>query len=152
MHRPGCRPVARHSQGPANRTPTHLLPAAQAVFCLLLHTLPMAALLLPLPALLSRLGQPADVTRMVGPYILALLPNLWIKAIYRCGGDLDGCQQAANKHAHMQAVLCAGLPLPCFPRHSPQPSFPVPPLPHAGLSTAFWWRNKWCSRRRGSPA
>jgi len=57
--------------------------AVQAVFCLLVHTLPMAALLLPLPTLLWWLGQPGDVTLLVGPYLLALLPNLWIKAIYR---------------------------------------------------------------------
>lgn len=71
------------------------LPAAQAVFCLLVHTLPMAALLLPLPALLRWLGQPEDVTRLVGPYLLALLPNLWIKAMYRCAGEIRWWQYAS---------------------------------------------------------
>lgn len=35
------------------------------------------------PALLTRLGQAEEVTRLLGPYLLALLPAVWVDAFYR---------------------------------------------------------------------
>ncbi|PRW60882.1 MATE efflux family [Chlorella sorokiniana] len=55
----------------------------QAVFFLLLHTLPIAITFASLPALLKRLGQAEEVTRLLGPYLLALLPAVWVDAFYR---------------------------------------------------------------------
>lgn len=49
----------------------------------MLHTVPIACVFASLPELLLRLGQPADVTRLLGPYLLALLPGVWIDAVYR---------------------------------------------------------------------
>lgn len=36
------------------------------------------------PALLKRLGQAEEVTRLLGPYLIALLPAVWVDAFYRC--------------------------------------------------------------------
>lgn len=55
----------------------------QAVFFLLLHTLPIAGVFSSLPHLLRWLGQPEDMTRLLGPYLVALLPAVWIDAFYR---------------------------------------------------------------------
>ena len=38
------------------------------------------------PALLKRLGQAEEVTRLLGPYLLALLPAVWVDAFYRWVG------------------------------------------------------------------
>lgn len=35
------------------------------------------------PALLKRLGQAEEVTRLLGPYLMALLPAVWVDAFYR---------------------------------------------------------------------
>lgn len=35
------------------------------------------------PALLKQLGQAEEVTRLLGPYLLALLPAVWVDAFYR---------------------------------------------------------------------
>lgn len=55
----------------------------QAVLWLLVHTVPIAAVFACLPRLLCRLGQPQELTRLLGPYLLALLPGVWIDAFFR---------------------------------------------------------------------
>lgn len=55
----------------------------QAIFFLMLHTVPIAAVFAALPYVLTLLGQPPEVTRLLGPYLLALLPAVWIDAVYR---------------------------------------------------------------------
>lgn len=56
----------------------------QANLFLMMHTLPIAAAFAVLPWALERLGQPPGVTRLLGPYLLALLPAVLIDATYRC--------------------------------------------------------------------
>ena len=60
------------------------LPLPQAVLFLGLHTVPIALAFLGLPDLLLRAGQPREVTRLLKPYLLALLPGVWVDAVYRC--------------------------------------------------------------------
>lgn len=55
----------------------------QAVLFLMLHTLPLAAVFASTPALLARLGQSPEIIRLLRPYLLALLPGVWVDAVYR---------------------------------------------------------------------
>ncbi|KAL4431763.1 hypothetical protein ABPG77_002979 [Micractinium sp. CCAP 211/92] len=55
----------------------------QAVLFLLLHTIPIAAGFACLPSLLRRLGQPEELTSLLGPYLMALLPGVWVDAFFR---------------------------------------------------------------------
>lgn len=57
--------------------------APQGVLFLWLHTIPIAALFGSTPHILHHFGQPENLTCMVGPYLWALMPAVWIDAIFR---------------------------------------------------------------------
>lgn len=92
----GCRGTVGSTKAALLPTPLPPLCAcAQAVLFLMLHTVPIALVFASLPALLRRLGQSPDVCALLRPYLLALLPAVWIDAVFRWLGQLVFCRGAS---------------------------------------------------------
>lgn len=63
----------------------------RTVLFLLPHCAAISGLLLALPDLLQRLGQPPELCAEVGRFLLALLPFIWLEAVNRWAGACRFC-------------------------------------------------------------
>lgn len=98
----------------------------QAVLWLLAHTIPIAVVFVSLPAALRALGQPEDVCRLLGPYLIALLPGVWVEAFFRWGEVQPALGTAGTSRQR---------PPPAALQHAVRHARPRA----AGPSTASWW-------------